>query len=64
MCLDNLCPDRGMCHRYCAWPDHWQSFGSFNRAADAPRCEHFEPRWPRDRTPAQADSSTSKSYTS
>jgi len=41
-CRDFLCPSREKCYRYTApADDKWQSYGKFNREADAYNCDMF-----------------------
>ena len=41
-CRDFFCPSKEKCYRYTApADDQWQSYGNFNREADADNCEAF-----------------------
>jgi hypothetical protein len=41
-CRDIHCPSKLLCHRYTAPADEkWQSYGQFNREADAYNCDMF-----------------------
>ena len=37
MCLNNNCPRKTRCYRYCAVPSDWQSFAHFEHK----ECENF-----------------------
>jgi hypothetical protein len=41
-CRDIHCPSKLLCHRYTApAAEKWQSYGQFNREADAYNCDMF-----------------------
>lgn len=47
MCSDDKCPSRASCYRFVAVPSkHLQTWGRFQRPADAEKCAHY---WPLDR---------------
>lgn len=40
LCTNKKCPKRLECYRYCAIPDHYQSY--FEPDPDSKDCEYFE----------------------
>jgi hypothetical protein len=41
-CRDIHCPSKLLCHRFTSQADEkWQSYGEFNREADAYNCDMF-----------------------